>query len=103
MESNGIANNTGLAVAIIVLLVFGFAYNSIVERFQKRTQRYTAELVVGGVLVTILVSSFFIGWDDAVIVFVLFMASGLPMIIGSWLRATRDDEQAKQIAKDSLK
>ena len=103
MESNGIANSTGLGIAFIALLVFGFGYNLIVERFQKRTQRFTAELVVGGVLVTVLVSGFFIGWMNAAVVLILFVASGLPMIVGSWIRSARDDEEAKRIAQDSLK
>ena len=80
-----------------------FFYNHLVERFQKRTQRYTAELVVGGVLVTVLVSGFFIGWTNAVKVLLLFGASGFFMIIGSWLRAARDDEQAKEITKGNGK
>src|SRR5690349_861332 len=103
MESNGTGNNTQFAVAFAVLLVFGFFYNHLVERFQKRTQRYTAELVVGGVLATVLVSGFFIGWINAVKVLLLFGASGFFMIIGSWLRAARDDEQAKEITKGNGK
>jgi hypothetical protein len=103
MDSNGIANNTELGIAFIILLIFGFVYNFIVERFQKRTQRYTAELVVGGVLITVLTSGFFIGWNNVVIVLILFFASGLPMIIGSWIRSARDDEEAKKVAKESLK
>ena len=103
MELNGIANNTGLGIAFIALLAFGIAYNMIVERFQKRTQRFTAELVVGGVLVTVLVSGLFIGFTNMAIVLIFFMASGLPMIVGSWIRSARDDEEAKRIAQDSLK
>ncbi len=103
MESNGIANGTGLGIAFIALLAFGFAYNLIVERFQKRTQRFTAEMVVGGVLVTVLVSGLFIGFTNMAIVLILFVASGLPMIIGSWIRSARDDEEAKRIMKGQLK
>lgn len=103
MDINGIENSSGLAVAFIFLLIFSFGYNFIVDRFQKRTQRFTAEFVVGGVLVTVTTSGFFIGWGNALVVVILFVASGLPMIIGSWVRSARDDEQAKQIAKDSLK
>lgn len=100
MESNGIGNNAGLAIAFIVLLAFGFGYNALVERFQKRTQHYTAEFVVGGVLITILVSGFFIGWDNTIKVLILFVASGLPMMIGSWIRAARDEQEAKKIQKE---
>jgi 4-hydroxybenzoate polyprenyltransferase len=103
MDSNGITNNTGLAIAFIALLVFGIAYNAMVERFQKHTQHYTAEFVVFGVLITILVSGFFIGWNNAGTVLVLFIASGLPMMIGSWIRAARDEEAAKKIQKETMK
>lgn len=103
METNGILKDSGLAVAFIALLIFGVLYNQLVERFQKRTQRYTAEMVVGGVLVTVVVSGFFIGWDNVAKVLILFVASGLPMMIGSWVRAARDDEEAKRIMKGQLK
>lgn len=103
MEFNGTLKESGLVVAFIFLFVFGIGYNQLVERFQKRTQRYTAELVVGGVLITLLVSGFFIGWGNMAKVLVLFVASGLPMIIGSWIRAARDDEEAKRVMKGQLK
>ena len=103
MDINGIENSKELAIAFVALVLFGLGYNLIVERFQRRTQRFTAEFVVGGVLVTVTTSGFFIGWDNVLIVIILFVGSGLPMIIGSWVRSARDDEQAKQIAKDSLK
>jgi len=103
MDSNGIVNSTGFGIAFIFLVIFGVAYNIIVERFQKRTQRFTAELVVGGVLVTVATSGFFIGWADATVVLLFFAADGIPMIIGSWLRSARDDEEAKRIQKESLR
>jgi hypothetical protein len=91
-----------LVIAFFCLLIFGFFYNMLVDRFQKRTQRYTAELVVGGVLVTVFTSGFFIGWNNAAIVLVLFVGSGLFMIIGSWMRAARDDEEAKKVFGESV-
>lgn len=103
MESNGTEISIGLVIAFSSLFVFGVIYNVVVERFQKRTQRFTAELVVGGVLVTVTVSGFFIGWINAGIVLLLFVGSGLPMIIGSWLRAARDDEEAKRVYKETIR
>ncbi|HZM22075.1 MAG TPA: hypothetical protein VFC02_10040 [Anaerolineales bacterium] len=103
MDSNGIVNSTGLGIAFIILLVFGIAYNSMVERFQKRSQRYTAELVAFGVIVTVTISGFFIGWNNMAVVLILFTASGLPMIVGSWLRSVRDDEEAKKTTKEFLR
>ncbi len=102
MESNGIANNTGLVIAFIGLLVFGILYNQLVERFQKRTQKYTAEFVVGGVLITVLVSGLFIGSGHMTIILILFMASGLPMIVGAWIRSARDEEEAKRVLGNSV-
>ena len=103
MESNGLQNSTELGIAFIILLVFGIVYNILVERFQQRTQRFTAEFVVAGVLVTVTTSGFFIGWSDVGIVLLLFVASGAPMLIGSWIRSARDDEEAKRIAKETLR
>lgn len=102
MDINGITKESGLAVAFICLLIFGFFYNLLVERFQKRTQRYTAEFVVGGVLVTVLASALFIGINDALIVLLLFAASGLPMVVGSWVRFARDEEEAKRVLGGSV-
>jgi uncharacterized membrane protein len=102
MDINGIQISKELAVTFLLLLLFGVGYNLVVEHFQKRTQRYTAELVVGGVLVTVLASGFLIGWGDAVVVLCLFVASGSPMVIGSWLRTARDEEAAKKIHHENL-
>jgi hypothetical protein len=102
MESNGTQISIELVIAFICLFAFGVIYNVIVERFQQRTQRFTAEMVVGGVLVTVTASGFFIGWINAGIVLFLFVGSGLPMIIGSWLRAAKDDEEAKKVYKESI-
>lgn len=101
MEINWSEIGGQLALAVLLLLLFGVSYNLVVERFQKRTQRYTAELVVFGVIVTLVASGFIIGWEHALIVMILFAASGIPMIVGSWIRTARDEEEAKRIAKES--
>lgn len=103
MDINGTPFGWGLVIAVAILFAFGIGYNIIVERFQQRTQRFTAELVVCGVLITVLTSGLFIGWVDVAVVLILFIASGLPMIMGSWIRAARDDEEAKKNARDLLK
>ncbi len=92
-----------MAMAFLFLLLFGVGYNLLVEYFQRRTQHFTAEFVVVGVVVTVLVSGFMIGWINAAIVLGLFVASGVPMIFGSWIRTARDEEDAKRIAQDSLR
>ena len=103
MELNQIQIGKEMAMAFLFLLLFGVSFNLIVEYFQKRTQRYTAEFVVCGVLVTVLVSGFIVGWNDAVTVLILFVASGSPMVIGSWIRTARDEETAKKIQQNSFK
>ncbi len=92
-----------LAMACLCLLLFGVAYNLVVEYFQKRTQRYTAELVVIGVLVTLAVSGFIIGWNSVLVILTLFTASGLPMVVGSWIRTAKDEEAAKKITQDAAR
>lgn len=89
-------------VAFLVLVLFGVFYNQVVEKFQKRTQRYTAELVVIGVLVTLVASAFVIGWLPVLVVSAFFIASGSPMIIGSWIRTARDEDHTRQLMKDKL-
>jgi len=103
MDIDGILNGTGLGIGFVFMLIFGILYNILVERFQKRSQRYTAELVAGGVIVTVATSGIFIGASNMITVLVLFVGSGLPMMVGSWIRSMRDDEQAKEVAKESLK
>lgn len=90
------------AMACIVLFLFGILYNLVVEYFQRRTQRYTAELVVIGVLATLAAAGFVIGWLNALKVISLFVASGAPMIVGSWLRTARDEEHSRKLMKDKL-
>lgn len=88
-----------LAVACLGLLLFGVLYNLVVEYFQRRTQRYTAELVVIGVMVIVGVSGFIIGWDRVLVVLILFVAGGAPMVLGSWIRTAKDEEAARKVAQ----
>jgi len=103
MDINKLQISEEMAMAFLFLLLFGVSYNLMVEKWQKRTQRYTAELVVGGVLITVLVSGFLIGLESMLTVLVLFVASGTPMVVGAWLRTARDEEHAKHVAEESLK
>jgi hypothetical protein len=103
MESNWSPFGWELVIACTILLFFGIFYNFLVTRFQKRTTRYTAEMVAGGVLVTVITSGPFIGWVNMIVVLIMFTCTGLPMIIGFMSRVADDDEHAKQAAKDMLK
>ena len=91
-----------LAAVALGLALFGTGYNLLVARFQRRTTRYTAEFVAGGVLVTVLASGLVIGWEAALAVLVCFGASGLPMLAGSWLRNAADDEAARRAGAEWL-
>jgi hypothetical protein len=103
MDVNGTQISKELFFAFIGLVLFSIGYNFLVEYFQKRTQRFTAEFVVGGVLITVMVSGLFIGWNNVAIVLLLFIGSGVPMLIGSWIRSARDDEEAKKVTRGTLK
>lgn len=103
MELNGLANGEQWVIIGLMLFIFSTIYNHGIERFPWLARLRPAEQVVGGVLVTVLASSFLIGWNNAFIVLSLFVASGLPMLIGSWVRAANDDEEAKKIQRENLK
>jgi hypothetical protein len=91
-----------LIIAFFSLAVFGIAYNYAIEKFPWLASRRSAEQVVGGVFVTLIAGGFVIGWEDTIAMGILFAASGLPMLIGSWARAVRDDEEAKKINKETM-
>lgn len=103
METNGLIFGKELVMVSIFLLVFGILYNIGIEKFPWLAQRRSAEQVVIGVGVTVIASGFVIGWLNMAAMLILFVASGAPMVIGSWIRAAYDDEEAKKIAKEVLK
>lgn len=103
MDANGLKFGSQLVICVIALALFGVLYNIGIEKFPWLAHRRSAEQVVGGVLVTVLVSGIIIDWTNVIALLILFSASGLPMLIGSWVRAAHDDEAAKQIAREALK
>jgi hypothetical protein len=103
MELNWTDLGEELVSAFIALALFGIIYNHGIQKFPWLASRRSAEQVVIGVSVTVLISGFVIGWLDVLVLAILFSASGLPMLIGSWVRAAKDDEQAKEIAREALK
>lgn len=88
------------AVMILVLgglVVFGVLYNWLVAAAEETETGYTAFLVVGGVVVTVAATTPLIGWQAAMVVGLAFVASGLPMVIGSmarYVRRTQAEHQA---------
>jgi hypothetical protein len=103
MELNGTIFGKELVITVLVLFIFGTLYNHGIEKFPWLAQRRSAEQVVGGVLITVLASGFVIGWSNVIAMLILFSASGLPMLIGSWVRAAQDEQKALEIHKEVLK
>lgn len=73
------------------LFAFGTVYNWIVDRLEENgwDEGYTSDLVIGGVLVTVAGTVPVIGWQRAAAVLGAFVASGLPMTVGSKYRYRR--------------
>lgn len=103
MELNGTFFGKELVIAFMALFLFGIIYNHGIQKFPWLASRRSAEQVVAGVLITLLVSGIVIGWLNVVALLILFAGSGLPMLIGSWVRAAMDDEQAKRETIETLK
>lgn len=107
MAENGLHIGAQMVLAVVLLVVFGTLYNLGIQRVPWLAHRRSAEQVVGGVLVTVTTCGFFIGWTNALLVLVFFAAAGLPMLIGSWVRAYKDDrmmvDELKKIAREHIK
>ncbi len=87
------------AAVTATLFVFGLAYNWFIEEIERRglDRGYTALLVVAGVAVTVTVTIPLIGLEAAVTLTLAFVASGMPMIVGSILRHVRERAQEEEI------
>jgi len=70
------------------LAAFGVGYNALTSWIEERgwDEGYTADLVIGGVLVTVLGTAPLVGWKRAALVLGGFVASGAPMAIGARVR-----------------
>jgi hypothetical protein len=94
-------------LTIISLFLFGVLYAAFVRHLARQSvEGQTAYLVVVGVGVTLLGATAVIGIETALLLFACFAASGLPMVVEYILRMhlarRRDQEQAKQAARDLL-
>jgi hypothetical protein len=78
-----------LAIAIVyaALLIFGILFNTLIDWAERKRilDGYTAYAVALGVLVT-LGGVAFLNWQAALLVLGAFIASGLPMLVGSTWR-----------------
>jgi hypothetical protein len=87
------------------LMMFGIGFNAFVEWLERRPlghHGYTAFLVVIGVAVTVLASWPIIGFKAVLTLIVAFLASGIPMVVGSIARYMRErDADAEALAYDA--
>ena len=89
-----------LFVAVLLGLGwFGAAYAAFVYRLGDRQEGYTALLVVGGVLVT-LIGVAIVDLSAAIMCLLAFAASGTPMIVGSIYRYVQLRDQARERMRD---
>ena len=78
-----------LAFVCCLLIMFGIIYNWLMDHLGERKEGYVSLMVVGGVLVTGIGFAVVAGIEDAIILAILFVASGTPMIIGEIARIIR--------------
>jgi len=94
------------AVAVCAALItFGIGYDALVRWLERKVpdHGYNAFLVAGGTLVTLIGAAFLIGPQNALLTLACFVASGLPMIIGSVHRSVRQRAQEReQSAQDAM-
>lgn len=65
--------------------LFGVIYNQGISWLRRNgyDEGYTALLVAGGVIITLALAAFLIGAEAAILVLLVFVCSGVPMIVGS--------------------
>jgi hypothetical protein len=87
-----------------VLALFGLVYNWVVKWLEKdgRHEGYVAILVVGGVLATLGGLAVLRGFEIAVYVALLFVASGTPMILGSIARYMNKRAEDERRSKEDI-
>ena len=88
-----------------ILALFGLGYNAFVAWIEKNghDRGFTALLVVGGTVVTLIGSLALIGWESTLLVVLCFVASGTPMIIGSLIRYAKTClEQEKALREAAM-
>ena len=95
-------------LAFMALWLFGIGFNALTAFCESRgyLAGYTSLFVVLGVAVTVLASAAVIGLGDALLLGLLFSASGLPMIVGSIVRHVsrrqRDSDEALREVERAL-
>jgi hypothetical protein len=93
------------AVAVLATLaLFGLGYNALVAEIGRHVpdHGYTAYLVAIGVVATLAGAALLIGLDSAIVVAGCFVASGLPMIVGSMARSLRQRSHDRARSADAI-
>jgi hypothetical protein len=96
MDTISQINGWVLGAVLAALLMFGLAYNTLMEILGERKEGYTGFFVAIGTVIT-LVGAFYASQFKPVpywVALACFAASGIPMIIGDVLRV----ERARQAA-----
>ena len=72
-----------LFYTLALLVCFGIGWNYLIDRMHaKGIEGATWAMVAGGVATTVLTAGPLIGWQNVAILFLCFVASGAPMIVG---------------------
>jgi cyanate permease len=87
-------NSSTILAVFGMLVLFGILYNLLVGWLERKGyhEGYVAFLVAFGVLITLCGVSL-ISWQASMLVLIGFIASGLPMILGSVYRHVRRREK----------
>lgn len=90
-----------LAAVMAGLLIFGVGYNALVAWLEREghAEGYVALLVVVGTLVTLAGAMALVGMEAVVQVGLCFVASGIPMIVGSCARHVKERQATLEEVK----
>jgi len=100
--------NDVFEIMLLVLLVFGLGYNSLVSWIGRKhyDRGYTSFMVVGGVSIVLLSAVPIVGLEVVLRLFAMFCAAGLPMVVGSMARHAKDQAyteiEVHKILKETL-
>lgn len=86
------------------LLGFGFGFDALVSKMGNKKFGYTSFLVVLGVAMTLIGALLLMPWVYVLMIFGLFAASGLPMIVGDVMRAVgARTTDARRLQDDAIR
>jgi Na+/melibiose symporter-like transporter len=96
MDAISNVNGWVLGAVLAALVMFGLAYNTLVEILGERKEGYTGFFVAIGTVIT-LAGAFYVTQFHPAPIWVMlacFAASGIPMIVGDVLRVDRARQAA---------